>query len=85
MKDQYYDLLKHNVIGNGLNNIPELSYSYKIKILKYLLDKFSSNAINYALDKYVEFFVLENRVFIPSLQNTLIRFCNIYNSTNERE
>lgn len=75
MRQEYYKYLFDNYLSNYLDEIEDLSYSKKLKILKELKEKFSAESINRALVKYKMNYIDLKRVEIPKLKNILKGMC----------
>lgn len=75
MRNFYYKFLFENHLLNYLDNIQELSYSKKLKILKSLMKTFSSEEVNKGLVKYYSNYILLNRVEILKLEGILKGLC----------
>jgi len=75
MKKDYYKLLIEKNLIDVFRDIPELSFSFKRKILENLLSKYNSYIVNLALLDYEEKYIRQNRVNFNKLKNTLIYLC----------
>ena len=71
MRDNYYTFIKQNKLSDILSSIPELSYSYKQKVLSSLLSQYTNEQINAALNIYELNYIRKNRVNLNIIQNTL--------------
>lgn len=75
MKDVYYNFINEHNFNDNLSDIPELSYSQKIIILKELQIDFSNDTVCLALNDYHQRYIKKNRVRIKLLYNTLKGIC----------
>jgi hypothetical protein len=71
MRVLYFQFIKKNNISDILSLIPELSYSYKKKILSSLLSHYTNEQINRALNIYEINYIKKNRVDLNIIYNTL--------------
>lgn len=80
MKEEYYDLISSIGINDILKYIEILSYSKKYQIINQLLQKYTINAINHALNKFYLYYI-KDKIFIESyrVKNLLIYYCKEYN------
>lgn len=75
MKSDYYKLLnKYNLI-DILNDVPEISYTHKINVLKKLIEKFEIKIVNEALNVYNNKYVKFKKYNLSYLYNTLFYLC----------
>lgn len=77
MRNEYYKFLFEQNVLNYLDEIEDLSYSRKLKILEKLKKFFSSEDINRGLIKYKNNYIDLKRAEIPKLENTLKGLCKI--------
>ena len=71
MRNEYYKFLSENKITDIFISIPEISYKIKLQILSKLKEQYSTEQINFALNKYEFNYIKLNRVDIKRLYNTL--------------
>lgn len=74
-REIYYFLLKENRISDILSEIPELSYSKKISLLKKLLNEYSPKEIDKALLKYKIQYININRGNLSYIDKILKGLC----------
>ena len=79
MRDVYLNYIRDNQLNDNLSDIPELSYSQKIIILKELQEEFDHLTICLALNDYHQRYIKKNRVRIKLLYNTLKGICQRLN------
>jgi hypothetical protein len=75
MRTEYYNLIKEKSISDILSEIDFLSYSYKKETLEFLLQKYTSDIINQALNKYKINYIDINRVDVRKLRGYLVWLC----------
>ena len=75
MRIEYYKFLNEEGVLDYLKDIPELPYSFKLKLLKFLRSKFEPKIINLALIKYKDKYIKENRVDLKALKNIIYGMC----------
>lgn len=78
MREQYYNFIKENKISDILSEIPDISYTVKMNILKEFLKLFSAETINRALNRYKIDYIDNNRVILFRLKNLLHFYCKYY-------
>ena len=83
MRDNYYKFLNKTGIINFLDNIEELSYSKKLKILEELNKEFKAEEINKALVMYKKRYIDIGRVNLMSMKNILKGMCKIFKGENK--
>jgi len=71
MRSEYYKFLSDNKLSDMFSHIPELSYSYKLIVLKELIAHYTIEQVNMALNEYELNYIKLNRVDIGKLPNTL--------------
>ncbi len=78
MREEYYYLLQMNGISDIFCNLTDISYSKKIKILNGLLKQYDIKIINIALEIYKKEYINKDRIYYPTLENTLKNICNTF-------
>jgi len=75
MRKQYNNLIKEKGISNILFYLTDLPYSYKLKILNKLLDKYTIEVLNVSLEEFYMRYILLNRIDNNRILNTLKGIC----------
>lgn len=75
MRSEYYQFLKKYNIADILSEIEDISYTFKLNILKELIQSFSPEKINMALNNYKIDYINIERIDLFKLKNVLIFYC----------
>ena len=75
MRKDYYNLIKEYGLSDILSEIQNISYTKKQIILSSLLETYSPQTLNMALNDYKIKYIDLNRVDVFRLKNTLKYFC----------
>ena len=74
-RNKYYSYLLDEGINDMLYNVPQLSYSKKLKLLKELRSAYTAEQINLAFNTYDLEYIKLNRVDLNRIKNTLKFYC----------
>lgn len=84
MKEAYYQTLQKNKLADILFEVKIIPYSSKNRILKELLNDYSPEQINMALNEYKINYIDLNRVEIFKLKNILKYYCKNFEEKSEK-
>jgi hypothetical protein len=75
MRDKYYNFLREHNLPDILHDIPEMSYSQKIKVIERLRADYVDGIVRLGLNQYHQNYIKKKRVRLDIIFNTLKGIC----------
>lgn len=75
MRDKYYSYLREHNLPDVLHDIPELSYSQKLKILERVRSDYDDIIVRLGLNQYHQNYIKKKRVRLEIISNTIKGIC----------
>ena len=75
MRDKYYNFLREHNLPDVLHDIPEMSYSQKIKVLERLRVDYVDEIVRLGLNQYHQNYIKKKRVRLDIISNTIKGIC----------